>query len=391
MTRMTQTPDKKKQRKRIAMAGAAICFGLVIGLILAEITLRAIGVSADPVRTRRYLHRIAEPYDYFHCYTSNPNGEFKPVPKVWPGPWALYRVKQTFEPIGLDLIQQTPWCVPYNFSPQLLRDRFYPPQPESGVLRICGMGDSFTYGEGVTIDKTLYKQLERLLGNHVEIVSAGEPGIDTNKELELIQQWAPALNCARTILTFIPNDISLSKELHSRQKFINDLINIRDYKLEADRDKRWYLGRSRLVDVVDNYFAMKRYTNETIQWYRDMYDPAFNAEGLATLRLRFEELAAMKDRPAVVVIYPLMEGFESGYPLADVHEQVAAMVREAGLPVLDLAPVFSGQKTTSFQVHPSDHHPNGRAHALAAEAIARWLRDDESWFLKLPDASTTPQ
>ena len=40
----------------------------------------------------------------------------------------------------------------------------------------------------------------------------------------------------------------------------------------------------------------------------------------------------------------------------------------------DLAPVFAGRDTASLWVHSVDHHPNGKAHGLAAGAIAEWLR-----------------
>ena len=117
------------------MAAAALGVGIVVGLLIAEASLRLMGGGAEPLRTRRFLHRITEPYDYYHCYTSNPNGEFAPVPEVWPGQWALYKIKRKLEPIGLSLISQTPWCVAYRISPQLLRDRVYEETPPPGVVR----------------------------------------------------------------------------------------------------------------------------------------------------------------------------------------------------------------------------------------------------------------
>jgi hypothetical protein len=44
------------------------------------------------------------------------------------------------------------------------------------------------------------------------------------------------------------------------------------------------------------------------------------------------------------------------------------LAKAAGLPVLDLAPVFAGRETTSLQVHP-----NGRAHEIAAKTVAPWI------------------
>ena len=86
----------------------------------------------------------------------------------------------------------------------------------------------------------------------------------------------------------------------------------------------------------------------------------------------------------MLVLYPLMFGFEGGYPLQFVHDRVREMAEAEGLAVLDVAPVFDGQSTRDLQVHPVDHHPNGRAHGLAARALAEWLRSDVPGFLNPP-------
>jgi hypothetical protein len=57
------------------------------------------------------------------------------------------------------------------------------------------------------------------------------------------------------------------------------------------------------------------------------------------------------------------------------------MARDAGIPVLDLAPAFAGMDTESLRVHPTDHHPNGKAHAIAARAIADWVMEELPGFL----------
>ena len=80
-----------------------------------------------------------------------------------------------------------------------------------------------------------------------------------------------------------------------------------------------------------------------------------------------------------------MEGLESGYPLQSIHEQVKTYAEEAGLPVLDLTSAFAGQKTSDLWVHSTDHHPNGKANAIAVKAIIEWLRKDVPWFLDSQD------
>ena len=85
------------------------------------------------------------------------------------------------------------------------------------------------------------------------------------------------------------------------------------------------------------------------------------------------------------MLYPLMLRFETEYPLTPVHDHVAAIAQNAGLPVLDLTSAFEGADTESLWVHPTDHHPNGKAHSIAAGAIVEWLKRDVPGFLS-PEA-----
>jgi hypothetical protein len=44
-----------------------------------------------------------------------------------------------------------------------------------------------------------------------------------------------------------------------------------------------------------------------------------------------------------------------------------------GAPVLDLTAALAREPDHALWVHPADHHPDARAHELAAEAIAPFV------------------
>jgi len=46
------------------------------------------------------------------------------------------------------------------------------------------------------------------------------------------------------------------------------------------------------------------------------------------------------------------------------------------VPYLDLLEVFAGRDAESLRVSPANEHPNAPAHRLAAERIARFLREE---------------
>jgi hypothetical protein len=213
-------------------------------------------------------------------------------------------------------------------------------------------------------------------------VNLGVVADDTRGEIDRIRAARSSIVCNRILLVFIPNDIRFSAQLAGRQTYINDLINIRDEYLQRRQSGAWYHGHSRILALVGSTLAMRQISDETVQWYRDLYDAGQNQEGLAQLKNQFRQLTQLESCQVVLVLYPLMEQLESQYPLESVHNIVARLAQEAGLPVCDLAPAFAGQRTTEMQVHPVDHHPNSKAHKIAAEAIETWLRQNKPSFLK---------
>jgi len=386
----TQGPHAPRTGRRWLFRATALALGLVVGLTVTEFVLRACDVHPTTLLIKRYLLGL-DAQSIYWCYPDNPHGEFQRTPDVTYGRWELKIMKmpQMVE-LPLSRLSETPWCVEYHTSPQKLRDREFGPRPR-GVLRVAGIGDSFAAGEGVPIERSLFKQVEVDLGTGYEVVNAAQPGHGTRDELDRLRFVASKLDCQRAIVVWIANDVLRTPELEKRQDYVNDLVLLRDERLQGD-DQRWYRGRSRLVDVVDSRLHLwlakddlARVTADTIGWYRDCYDPAQNGENLREFEANLAAIAGVPNCRSVLVLYPLLEGIESDYPLAAVHAYVAAAAQRAGLPVLDLAPVFRGHKSSDLWVHPVDHHPNGRAHELAAKAIIAWLRSDVPGFLDRPE------
>ncbi len=72
-----------------------------------------------------------------HCYPTNRMGKFQPIPDISVGKWDFKSYMLPPEPLPLSLLPETPWCVPYEISPQKLRDRVYnPSSPQRGL---CGL------------------------------------------------------------------------------------------------------------------------------------------------------------------------------------------------------------------------------------------------------------
>lgn len=350
-----------------------MALGLVGALVVIELALWFVGFEPSMPVSKRYLvHEDALTNESYLCYESNPQGAFEPVPEIWHGRWRLMSTMLPPERLPLDDLRQTPWCVRYQLNSYGFRETELAPLPATGVTRLALVGDSFVFGEGVPDDQTLSRQLAPLLGSSVECLNAGRPGMNTAQEVARVRQLVDEWQIHRAVVVFIANDIGLAPELARRQKYIFDLMNFRDQPWQAHERSRW-LGSSRLWRMAGWKWDLARVTRDTIRWYQDSYDPRFNAAELDNLAGQFHALARVPECPAALVLFPLLEGLDGDYPLANVHRRVQGLAEQAGLPVLDLAPEFAGQPTAELWVHPTDHHPNGRALSLAAAAIAEWL------------------
>ncbi len=380
-----QSPNHALPRRRrgVAFRAIAALLGLVVGLLVAEATVRMLGLGAAPLLGKRFLAHPEQFREHFYfCYPTNTSGDFLPVPDVTKDQWRLMDYSRRDYP--LSAIDETPWCVEFRISPQQMRDRVYEPKPSAGIQRIAMIGDSFVLGEGVQVQQTLPRQTLELLGPGFEVLNTGRSGFSFEEEVPTLQYFARDFACPRAIVVFVTNDLRPSDELARRQSSINDLVNVHDLHLAEFRQQAWYAGRSRLLELAFSQWQMRRIVDDTIRWYLDCNDPAQNGANLNRLAAQIRAMNAVPGCRVALVMYPLLESLEGNYPLQPIHDRIGEMARAASLPVLDLAPVFRGQQTEKLWAHPTDHHPNSRAHAQAARAIVDWLRREVPGFLLTP-------
>lgn len=381
-----QTVDPS--RKTIFRVGAVL-LGVLVAALLLEASLWVFGITPNTALTKRHLRYYGDDNAQvgFHCYPSNPDGEFSPLPDMTQGTWKLYSYSLPPEELPLELIEETPWSVGYFRNNMGYRGVEFTAEPAEGVERIGVVGDSFVFGEGVQVEGTLPVQLNQVLGPRYELINLGQVGAFTGQEMVATYSAVESLDTHRILFVFLINDVGVTETLAAQQDFINDLIIFRDAHLSARNSGAWYKGHSRLLDFIGSQMQMRSIEQDTIQWYRDCYDPAKNGNNLLQLESYFHELAALPTCEVAMVIYPLLEGFEDEYPFTEIHERVSNMATRAGLPVLDLAPAFAGIKSSGLWVHPADHHPNRRANGIAAKTIVSWLRREVPDFLTQYEAS----
>jgi hypothetical protein len=131
-------------------------------------------------------------------------------------------------------------------SPQGLRDRTYgPKQPEE--IRIAMVGDSYTFGWGVTLEESIPKQLESILARQfpdrqISVIVCGLGGYAPWQELAMFQERVLPLEPDLVLFqSFVMNDIAESLLQEGRVLQAYSRSNI--YFLRAAQVNEYRVGR----------------------------------------------------------------------------------------------------------------------------------------------------
>lgn len=361
--------DVPRSPARAWLANLALALGsIVFVLVLVEGTLRLAGYAPErQLATRRMVD--AGWTRLLDCYPSNPREYFE-INLHDAGSRQRYF---SIAPHRFDAIARWhPWAVLSRYNH--LRFRDLPPEPRGpGVYRVVLFGDSFTEGQGVkerdTVARVLGDLLEERQPGRFEVRNCGRRGLDFP---DLLEGFEDALQYEPDLLVYalVLNDAVRPPEFQARQSYINDWILDRE-RLPDETSAPPGLFRLRTWDLVADRVSAWRVGRETTRWYVDMWGEG-NPEGWRRTREIMRDMDRRVNRGGgrfLVAAWPLFVGLEGPYPFTAAHETIGRFCRGAGIPWLDLLPVFLGHPSSDLWVHPVDRHPNEVAHRMAAEAL----------------------
>ncbi len=355
-------------RARPKLVEIALALGsLLFAAALVEGLLRLTGFPGEAGLAARRIHD-ARWTTLLDCYPSNPRGYFD-VDLRRPENDQRYR---RLAPNRFDAIQKLhPWAVETRYN--ALRFRDAPPGPKAkGVTRVVLFGDSFVEGQGVKTADTaavvLQNRLDRQAPGRFEIRNCGRRGLDF-PELSEAFETALSLQPDLVVYTLVLNDAVRPPEFQARQNYLHDWILDREHVADDDAGvpSPW---TPRLFALVAGRVGAWRVGRATTRWYLDMWSDANPG-----WRETQERLAGMdrvlKERGARLVVapWPLFVGLEGGYPFDSAHEAIQRFCLARGIAHHDLRGAFRGHRTADLWVHAVDHHPNERAHAMAAASL----------------------
>src|SRR4051812_8856660 len=112
--------EAKSHRRRWLFRLVVVALGTVGGFAVAEIAVRVAGVDTARVISKRILQNSRDPSLDYHCYPSNPHGEFTEAPSLTSGDRRL--IDYTKHEYPLAAIRETPYVVEYRRASSRMRD-----------------------------------------------------------------------------------------------------------------------------------------------------------------------------------------------------------------------------------------------------------------------------
>ncbi len=251
-----------------------------------------------------------------------------------------------------------------------LREPWDSPPEDDRRLRIVFLGDSIVYGDGVEREEAFCFLIEGMLSplrpEGVRTINMGYWGTAPAWQLDKFLALRDLIRPDVVVHVVYPNDLDIY--MHQR---LDEIYRIRDdalwvgevsYVLRyAERTIRYWAAWKRTID----YFRGGRTSEERRRAWANF------RKDVRACKLAVEERGATY----ALVMFPWLVRLD-GYDLGDVHETMGEFASELGAPYLDLLEVFAGMDAEALRVSLANEHPNAMGHRMAAERIARFLRDE---------------
>ncbi len=309
---------------------------------------------------------------------------------------------------------------------QGFRDRERVVERNSPAPRVLAVGDSFTWGAGVSYDEAFATLLERRLQAHVaaaEVINLGVPAWGPHEELHLLKAYGIRFQPDLVMLNFfIGNDIQnkrgddlhlpglmlvagQSYYVHSNGNWFHDRIGPDRWYLYHDLNYLFRVGGARvrqalpwtgeqpsslaLLGETAPLVSREQYVR-SIHERSDIYladDTRFFAQHWARTQetlLAFRDFLGERGVPLLIVVIPdhiqLDRTLQREY-LADTGQAaeqydfhkpqrlLLAWCREQGIPTVDLLPAFEATGSQETLYFRNDFHLTVSGHRLAAQVI----------------------
>ena len=327
----------------------AVAFSLILVLCVAEIVLRVSRAAEsrrlleeDPARSgQRALYRRSE--DPELIYELIPNAVAKRH--------------------GVDVV--------VNSSG--FRDHEFP--DSAGGPRIVVLGDSVAWGWGVSMRRAFPQLIEETLdrsssnsGEQPVVYNLAVEGYSTRQEMRVLETRGLGFDPDLIVVAYVLNDPD--ERVGVTHLPADGGIAARFASGPTSEVVAWLRGagtrlRERLGATGDSSRLPHDYHQQV---------HALGRERIRAHLRRLGELSRIHDVPVLIAMVPVFDFSAKGaYPWEPIHREVMQTAAEQGLESVDLYEAFRGVPSGPFAHNV--WHPNGRGHAVIADALVAKIRE----------------
>lgn len=264
----------------------------------------------------------------------------------------------------------------HQFNSVGWRDVEHPVKKPENTFRILGLGDSYLYGQGVRFEDICFTKLSGELSSVVaprrlELINAAVNASNTEFQRDLLQKRGLMYEPDLVIVHFVLNDVESMRDLFvpgAKIEFGVEYTAIYEQKDSlSDVSSLWSWSRQKWLRSVRAHAylteCLESFSENSLKWRRCQ-------AALDDIQRQCQESHA----GLLVVVFPFFHDLDGDYPFQPIHDAVTAHCRKRSIPLLDLRDAYRNFNGPELWVHPTDQHPNEKAHAIAAEEIGGWLR-----------------
>jgi lysophospholipase L1-like esterase len=259
-----------------------------------------------------------------------------------------------------------------EFNSLGFRDKEHQTVKPANTRRIIILGDSIVYGQMVDFEQIFPQVLEKILNEQLtavnyEVISIARAGWNTQIQLEALMEKGIALDPDLIIVAFVLNDTQIKRNPLPEEDFDQERAIIPFKKVDKYLDRESFLYSfikfryNRLLEKVGiktDYFSHQR----------TFYNPDFR--GWKQFVNALEQINSISRENEAENLFISLNW-------RPIWEKEAAMAlsqaQKLSMPAIDMYPFFKHQSPDNWQVSPSDWHPNAKAHAIYAQAIADYI------------------
>jgi lysophospholipase L1-like esterase len=247
-------------------------------------------------------------------------------------------------------------------------DLLVPMTREAGKRRITFVGDSFTAAHGVKDIQDRFVNLIRRAHPEWEVHMFAVPGFDTWEETDILSFYLKrGYELDLVVLVYCLNDVS-------------DLLPGREENLARINQEiaaqGWLQRNSYLVDTWHHRWQARRdpFIKNYYSFVREGYTGAVWEKQKQRLN-DFGTMVRTNGGQVAAVTFPFLHALGANYDYQFAHEELNQYWQTAGVPHLDLLPVYREIPKDQLIVNRLDPHPNEYGHKLAAEAMDKFLQE----------------